>query len=101
MYYAKSGGGEKMLGVILSCLDKFSESIRLDLLYLPTKNPDTTSVWDAKTLTSLLVCSSSDKLKNTEVSHDFSIIVTIGGVARKAINKNNKMRAIGFITSKV
>jgi len=39
MYYAKSGGGENMEAVILSCLDKFSESIRLDLLYLPNRNP--------------------------------------------------------------
>jgi hypothetical protein len=39
----------------------------------------------------------SDKLNKTEVSHDFSIIVTMAGVDREAINKNRNMRAINFI----
>ncbi|NRS90466.1 hypothetical protein HNQ02_003410 [Flavobacterium sp. 7E] len=45
MYYAMSGGGEKILRVILSCLDKFSDSINVVLLYLPIKSSGRTSSW--------------------------------------------------------
>jgi hypothetical protein len=40
-----------------------------------------------KNLTPCFACSSSEKLKKNDVSHDLSTKVIIVGVVRKAINK--------------
>lgn len=103
MYYPRSGGGINIWEEILSCLDKFSEWIKLDSNELNEAGKKAILELNRalNSLISFCFCSSSEQLSNTDISTLFLITLTMVGVKRKLIRKNNTIRAIIFIHAKL
>ena len=95
------GGGANMLGEILSSFTIFPDTINFDSIYTGATNSCSKIGGYTAALISLWACSSSEQLKNIDVSLLFLIAVTIAGVDKKAKNINNNMRAINFIGAKI
>lgn len=100
-YYAILGGGENIFLEILSCFDKFLESIKFPTVVIFNSKVEGIATIYMILFTSFLACSSSDILKSIVVSVDFSINLTIVGVDRKAMKRNKKKCAIIFIATKI
>ncbi len=101
LYYTILGGGENIFLEILSCFDKFLERIKLPSVVLFNSKVEVIASIQIIFLTSFLACSSSDTLKNTAVSVDFSISLIMVGVDKKATKRNKKKRATNFIETKI